>query len=156
MIPAAVTASKCSFNVHVWSWKNSLSSTFGEIWNTDEGKGASEGLISLHYLDDYLHDLTMGLSEKSSESTIPVVQRFRWRGYCNKRHRCNRHHTDEEKNFFSSKKAKALWGQKWCFNGEHCRKYNCPWAHSLDEIFCPTCEVTGDHHMDDCPDRGSM
>ncbi|RBR19552.1 uncharacterized protein FIESC28_05547 [Fusarium coffeatum] len=105
MIPAAVTASECGFNVHIWSWKNSLSNTFREIWNTEEGKGATEGLISLHYLDDHLNDITMGFSEKSSESTVPVVQRCRWREYCNKRDRCNRHHTDEEKNFFSSGKA---------------------------------------------------
>ncbi|CAG7558699.1 unnamed protein product [Fusarium equiseti] len=75
MIPAAVRAAECGFDVHIWSWKESLSSEFGEIWNKEEGKGATEGLISLHYLDSYLDKLTMGFSEKSSESTIPVVQR---------------------------------------------------------------------------------
>ncbi|RFN52326.1 hypothetical protein FIE12Z_3396 [Fusarium flagelliforme] len=121
MIPAAVRAAECGFDVHIWSWRGFLSSEFGEIWNTEREKGAPKGLVSLHYLDDHLDDLTMGFSKKSSESTFPAVHRY------------------EEKNFFSSRQSKVA------------RKYGC-----LDEIFCPTCEVTGDHHMDGCSERRSM
>jgi len=153
MIPAAVRAAECGFDVHIWSWKDALSSAFGEIWNTEQGKGALEGLVSLHYLDDYLDDLTMGHSEKTLESSGLIAQRCRWRKYCNRRNRCNRHHTEEEKDYFYSSQVKVARKYNWCDYGQDCRKYTCKWAHSLDEIFCPTCEVTGDHHMDGCPKK---
>ena len=131
----------------------SLSSEFEEVWNTEKQKGALKGLITFHYLHDYLNDLTMGHSEKTIESAGPIGQRCKWRKYCNRRHRCNRHHTDEEKNFFYARQFKVARKYGWCDYGQDCRRYNCPWAHSLDEIFCPTCEVTGDHHMDGCPKK---
>lgn len=73
-----------------------------------------------------------------------------WMGkYCQEGSKCLRGHTKEEHNLFKisgPKKARKL----MLCNNDACTKGNrCPKAHSLEEIFCPTCEKTG-HERGTC------
>lgn len=90
----------------------------------------------------------------------PGIIRCRWRAYCQTPKNCKFGHTHEERKLFQQRvpgtNTKPL-KYKLC---EHprCNEYpgarqGCTYAHSREEIFCPTCGSVGQHQMDLCPRR---
>ena len=81
--------------------------------------------------------------------------RCHWRAYCNRALNCTYGHTkEEEDNFrvYGNKKARKF---KDCTREGCLYGTRCPYAHGLEELFCPTCEKTGAHKMELCPERSS-
>lgn len=149
MIPAAVKIAWFGYDVHVWSWKNSISSTFIKLLEDQKWRGH----IWLHYLDGYLEELTVGKPELTNEFVGLATRRCQWRKYCHWRNKCYHEHTEEEKAFFESEGVKNAIGYDWCKYLKACKKRDCKYAHSVDELFCPTCEAKGEHLREDCPDN---
>ncbi len=79
--------------------------------------------------------------------------RCHWRAYCERGLNCTYGHTkEEEDNFrvYGSKKARKYkyCTREGCFYGARCQ-----YAHGLEELFCPTCDKTGVHKMESCPEE---
>ncbi|KAF4961792.1 hypothetical protein FSARC_10088 [Fusarium sarcochroum] len=83
--------------------------------------------------------------------------RCKWRKYCIRSTTCKYGHTREEEKFFIAHCPKSARNVRMCRDLDECFQASCIYAHTKEELFCPTCEATGDHEMQDCSEnkRGS-
>ncbi|KAI8712930.1 hypothetical protein NCS52_01392700 [Fusarium sp. LHS14.1] len=82
-----------------------------------------------------------------------VYNRCNWRLYCEHGTRCKYGHSIEETAAFEAGQFRKAKRYKFCSNGKDCFRQNCNFAHTRDQFFCPTCDKTGDHLMEDCPEN---
>ncbi|KAL4724435.1 hypothetical protein ACLX1H_009049 [Fusarium chlamydosporum] len=149
MVPAVEKVAFCGYDVHVWSWEDSLSKAFQELLDTQSFNGG----IYLLTLDEYWDDLTSSISDRSSDSGSLSPRRCWWRKYCRARNQCKYEHTPEEQAFFATQGLKVTKGYRFCHSMRTCDKDHCKYAHGIEEIFCPTCESVGEHQMKESPEN---
>jgi hypothetical protein len=77
-----------------------------------------------------------------------------WGRYCQKLPNCKYAHTKDEENQVKTYGTKTARKYKLCEQQGHCTRRGCLFAHSMDELFCPTCGGIGvGHKMGECIDR---
>ncbi|KAK3897041.1 hypothetical protein C8A05DRAFT_48187 [Staphylotrichum tortipilum] len=75
-----------------------------------------------------------------------------WRGYCPYMSACKHGHTKEEEEHFKVYGPREVTKYKYCNNNDcHRQEKDCRFAHDKTALFCPTCEMKGDHPMSECP-----
>ncbi|KAM0550688.1 hypothetical protein ACHAPJ_008752 [Fusarium lateritium] len=93
------------------------------------------------------------LNKRLKEDARKSAKRCCWRKYCRHSTNCKYHHTEEETEFFNT------FGYKTAKKYERCRYpgcvygAKCDFAHTEEELFCPTCEAKGKHAMKACPEK---
>jgi hypothetical protein len=101
---------------------------------------------------------TVDHSKKKRENQNKKDQKTRkrcaWRAYCNNGVHCHYAHTKEEEDCFVACGSKTARKYRMCRYQDKCyRKTLCLFAHSEQELFCPTCGKTAGHGMENCPER---
>ncbi|KAK3902643.1 hypothetical protein C8A05DRAFT_43980 [Staphylotrichum tortipilum] len=88
---------------------------------------------------------------RRNEETAKV--RCFWRRYCSHGLRCTFGHTKDEASHFQTYGRRKPKKHQYCTDDKCLRGKNCFFAHGPEEIFCPTCDKTGEHEMVNCPER---
>lgn len=78
--------------------------------------------------------------------------RCHWRMHCREGIYCKYGHTKEETDAFKTYGKREAIKYKFCPD-ENCFRKKCSYAHTLEELFCPTCDKKGAHEMRNCPEK---
>lgn len=81
-----------------------------------------------------------------------IHSRCHWRMYCREGIYCKYGHTPDEKAAFKTYGKREAIKYKFCPD-ENCFRNKCSYAHTQEELFCPTCDKKGDHEMAKCPEK---
>ncbi len=106
--------------------------------------------------DDGFTDVTRRLQKRSrqlNKAENSLQQHCYWREYCPHGLDCKHGHTKKEEEDFKTYGVRPATKYQYCHNKDCLRGERCRFAHDQKELFCPTCKMTGEHEMHDCPKR---
>jgi NYN domain len=138
-----------------------ISNRFAELSNPeDEWQGGNEdvddndkeenndgGFTEVNYRSE---QQKKGFKRDERKSRV----RCRWGIYCRAERSCKYGHTKDDEEYFKTYGHKKASKYKLCPNKDCIRGRNCPYAHNLDELLCPTCDKIGvGHKIGECITR---
>jgi hypothetical protein len=147
---------------HPWV-KLAISSRFPEMPDEDETSADDEGHDTWGTKKEDVEDsaasfkdVDYGMAkrkERAKQAEAKSPKRCDYRRHCSRGLHCSFDHPEEKRRQFEERgpgKAKKVRLCQYYSQGSCTRGAGCGFAHGESDLFCPTCDETGAHSMQDC------